>query len=65
MGTSWSVRLAADAGTDLASLQRGLQQQLDDVVAQMSHWQADSDLGRYNRARPAAATYCRKPSSMC
>lgn len=56
MGTSWSVRLAADAGTDLASLQRGLQQQLDDVVAQMSHWQANSDLGRYNRA-PAGSRH--------
>ena len=48
MGTSWSARVAAHA--DAAALQQGLQQQLDQVVAQMSHWQADSDLGRFNRA---------------
>ncbi|TWI62202.1 thiamine biosynthesis lipoprotein [Pseudoduganella lurida] len=48
MGTSWSVRVAqAAAGPDL---QPGLQAQLDDVVAQMSHWEAGSDLGRFNRA---------------
>ncbi|MYM38315.1 FAD:protein FMN transferase [Duganella qianjiadongensis] len=50
MGTSWSVRLAAPLAVDLAGLQQGLQQQLDDVVAQMSHWEAGSHLGRYNRA---------------
>ncbi|MET0268396.1 MAG: FAD:protein FMN transferase [Duganella sp.] len=54
MGTSWSVRLVATAALDDAqlqySLQRGLQQQLDSVVAEMSHWENDSDLGRFNRA---------------
>ena len=57
MGTSWSVRLvdsalAGRAGS--ADLQQGLQQQLDLVVAQMSHWQLDSDLGRFNRAAPGS-----------
>lgn len=47
MGTSWSVRLLADVEQDFQS---GLQQQLDAVVAQMSHWEASSDLGRFNRA---------------
>ncbi|USX28417.1 FAD:protein FMN transferase [Oxalobacteraceae bacterium OTU3CINTB1] len=55
MGTSWSVRLvAAPAGSPghlaLDHLQHGLQQQLDAVVAEMSHWETDSDLGRFNRA---------------
>lgn len=55
MGTSWSVRLvAAPAGSPghLAPdhLQQGLQQQLDSIVAEMSHWESDSDLGRFNRA---------------
>lgn len=55
MGTSWSVRLvAAPAGSPghLAPdhLQHGLQQQLDAIVAEMSHWETDSDLGRFNRA---------------
>ena len=49
MGTSWSVRLVAPADLQ-ARLQHGLQQQLDAVVAQMSHWEVQSDLGRYNRA---------------
>ncbi|WBS05854.1 FAD:protein FMN transferase [Pseudoduganella sp. SL102] len=31
-------------------LRAGLQAQLDDVVAQMSHWDPASDLGRFNRA---------------
>lgn len=54
MGTSWSVRLVA--ASDAAStavcdpLQAGLQQQLDSIVAEMSHWETDSDLGRFNRA---------------
>lgn len=48
MGTSWSVRLVELGST--AHLQLALQQQLDTVVAQMSHWLPDSDLGRFNRA---------------
>jgi thiamine biosynthesis lipoprotein len=48
MGTSWSVRMVAPPGPP--DLQAGLQQQLDAVVAEMSHWEAESDLGRFNRA---------------
>ncbi len=52
MGTSWSVRVvSAEARPDL---QDGLQGQLDAVVAEMSHWEAGSDLGRYNRAPPGS-----------
>src|SRR5471032_2085313 len=53
MGTSWSVRLVAPSASAAdwqARLRHGLQQQLDTVVAQMSHWEPQSDLGRYNRA---------------
>jgi len=52
MGTSWSVRLVAAPDAACAHLQDGLQQQLDAVVAEMSHWEAGSDLGRFNRAPP-------------
>ncbi|RDZ29354.1 FAD:protein FMN transferase [Lysobacter silvisoli] len=48
MGTRWSVKLVAEASA-LASLQRGIQACLDEVVAQMSTWEPDSDLSRYNR----------------
>ncbi|WP_215410104.1 FAD:protein FMN transferase [Janthinobacterium sp. JC611] len=57
MGTSWSVRLLESAmpgRAGSADLQQGLQQQLDLVVAQMSHWDEDSDLGRFNRAEPGS-----------
>jgi thiamine biosynthesis lipoprotein len=54
MGTTWSVRVV-EHGRVTSHLQQGLQQQLDRVVAQMSHWQDDSDLGRFNRA--AAGTW--------
>ncbi|MET0321047.1 MAG: FAD:protein FMN transferase [Duganella sp.] len=50
MGTSWSVRLVAAPALAAAAVQHGLQQQLDHVVAEMSHWESDSNLGRYNRA---------------
>jgi len=50
MGTSWSVQLVAPADNPGDDFQIGLQLQLDDVVAQMSHWEADSDLSRFNRA---------------
>ncbi|MES2933452.1 MAG: FAD:protein FMN transferase [Pseudomonadota bacterium] len=50
MGTSWSVSLIARAGMDAQPLQASIQRQLDDVVAQMSHWEADSNLGRFNLA---------------
>lgn len=51
MGTQWSVKLVADAAA-LPELERGIQARLDEVVAQMSTWETDSDLSRYNRAEP-------------
>lgn len=50
MGTRWSARLYARASADLHTLHAGIQQQLDRVVAQMSPWEADSDISRYRRA---------------
>jgi FAD:protein FMN transferase len=51
MGTTWSVRLAAPPGRPVPDdLHESLQQQLDVVVAEMSHWEPDSCLGRFNRA---------------
>lgn len=51
MGTTWSVRLAAAPGKAAPEgLQELLQRQLDSVVAEMSHWELDSNLGRFNRA---------------
>jgi len=50
MGTSWSVKVIASARCDLHHLHTGIQQQLNDVVAQMSTWESESDISRYNRA---------------
>ncbi len=50
MGTTWSVKLVAPRSRDLHPLHAGIQAELDRVVAQMSTWEADSDISRYNRA---------------
>lgn len=49
MGTTWSARVMLAPGA-ASALAEQLQQQLDEVVAQMSHWAPDSDLSRYNSA---------------
>jgi thiamine biosynthesis lipoprotein len=49
MGTSWSARLLLPP--DVRShLGQQMQLELDGIVAEMSHWEPDSVLGRYNRA---------------
>jgi thiamine biosynthesis lipoprotein len=60
MGTSWRVLWLADGGDAAASgpeakVRAAIQAELDLVSAQMSHWRADSCLGRYNRAAPGTA----------
>ena len=52
MGTTWSVRFVGPSAPDLAQWQRGIQAQLDAVVAEMSTWEPDSELSRFNRAPP-------------
>jgi len=59
MGSGWSARLMLPGGAD-AHLQPALQAELDLVVAQMSHWEPDSLLSRYNRA--AAGSWHALPS---
>lgn len=54
MGTSWSVRCVLPQSRTAAfacdALADGLQLELDTIVAQMSHWESDSNLSRFNRA---------------
>ena len=52
MGTTWSVRLVAPPSTDLRTLHRGIESRLAQVVSQMSNWEHDSDISRFNRAAP-------------
>lgn len=49
MGTTWSAKAVLADGFD-TSLAQHLQKALDEVVAQMSHWEATSNLGIYNCA---------------
>lgn len=59
MGTRWSVKLLVPRSRDLHPLHAGIQGELDRVVAQMSTWEAASDISRYNRA--AAGSWHRLP----
>lgn len=61
MGTTWSVTLDADAD-ELPALRAGVQARLDTVVAQMSTWEPDSDLSRFNGA--AAGTHVALPAPL-
>lgn len=59
MGTTWSVKLVAPPTADPAALTAMVQRALDGVVREMSPWEPDSDLSRYNRA--AAGTWTALP----
>lgn len=48
MGTTWSARIV-DPPADIASR---VQTELDRVVAEMSHWEPESALSRFNRSEP-------------
>ena len=50
MGTRWRVDLCAPRRHPLEPLHAAIQARLDAIVAQMSTWEPDSDLARYNRA---------------
>jgi thiamine biosynthesis lipoprotein len=50
MGTTWSVQCVSASRVDLHALHDAIQARLDQVVAQMSTWDADADIMRFNRA---------------
>lgn len=50
MGTSWQLRYAARPGFAPGAVHAAIAGCLAEVVAQMSHWQADSHISRFNRA---------------
>ena len=49
MGTSWSVQYTSAGRIDPHALHDAVQACLDQVVAQMSTWEADADIMRFNR----------------
>lgn len=58
MGTDWSLQAVAL----LPDAAQGVQAALDLVVAQMSQWEAESDLSRFNRAAPDV--WCEVPGEL-
>jgi len=50
MGTRWRVDLYAPRNERLDPLHGAVQARLDAIVAQMSSWEPESDLSRFNRA---------------
>jgi len=54
MGTTWRVRLANPQFLPLELVRARIEAALAQVVQQMSNWQADSDISRFNQA-PAGA----------
>ena len=56
MGTTWRLRLAAPKEFDRAATAQAIAARLYDIVAQMSHWRADSVLGRFNASAPGEWT---------
>lgn len=50
MGTTWSVRLVGALTLRREPVRQAIQSALDNVVAQMSTWDASSDLCRFNAA---------------
>lgn len=55
MGTTWSVICAVPPTIDVRGVNHGIRAELDEIVAQMSNWLADSDISRFNSA--AAGTW--------
>ena len=59
MGTVWRVRCAVPAAFDPEALHLAIARRLAGLVTEMSHWEADSRLSRFNRA--AAGTWAKLP----
>ena len=56
MGTTWSLRFTSPHGTDDAAIRAAVERRLERILAEMSHWKADSLLCRFNRAEAASWT---------
>lgn len=62
MGTTWRVSAVADTAVDAAGLRAAIDEELARVIAQMSPWQADTAVSRFNRA--PAGTRVRLPNDL-
>lgn len=64
MGTTWSVRFVAPETVDAGAVREAVQQRLDRVVAEMSPWEPESDITRFNAA-PAGSWVAVPDAFMC
>ncbi|MDP9603619.1 UNVERIFIED_ORG: thiamine biosynthesis lipoprotein [Variovorax paradoxus] len=51
MGTTWSLRFDNPRMLPLAEVRAAVESALGRVIAQMSHWEPESDISRFNRAQ--------------
>jgi thiamine biosynthesis lipoprotein len=63
MGTSWSVRLVGPQAFRPEPVAQAIQRELDAIVAQMSPWDAGTDISRFNTA--AAGSWHELPPEFC
>lgn len=54
MGTVWRLVLSAPSDAKLEPLRQRIEACLAELVRQMSHWEPDSELSRFNRLAPGA-----------
>lgn len=50
MGTTWTAKVVADAATDAGALTAAVEAELASLVGLFSHWDARSELSRFNAA---------------
>jgi thiamine biosynthesis lipoprotein len=60
MGTTWSVQALAPRSVTQETVAAAIAAQLQRVIDEMSTWEADSLISRFNRAPPAAGMPCRR-----
>jgi thiamine biosynthesis lipoprotein len=63
MGTSWTVTAVTDAAFEPGPLRQAVERRLEQLVAQLSHWDSDSALSRFNRA--AGGQWVPLPDDLC
>lgn len=64
MGTSWNLSTVVPPEIDDTQIVQALEQRFAMVIAQMSQWEPESEISRFNRAAPGSSLP-RARSRMC
>ncbi len=54
MGTGWSLVAVVEPSLNVAALRKALEDSFSPIIGQMSQWEADSQISRFNRAQPGS-----------